>query len=125
MTEYLPYRSVVAIAVVCIAVLSGCAAYPFVGPSCGPGDTDIGAATDGGGDVRIKGEVTAMHDNRFVLDDGTGQATIVPLRGVPSEVSTGDCIIAEGQPSTSTDGNADISMVPTVLLEEEVTIEEN
>lgn len=117
-------RAIAAGVVVLSAVLSGCAAFPFVGPSCGPGETDIGAVDGDGSQVKIKGEVTAINDTRVVLDDGTGSATVMLVGYRPGQFSSGDCIIAQGAVAT-VDGPNDVVMVPTDMWREEVVVEQS
>ena len=114
--------SVVVSGLLILTFLSGCAAFPFVGPTCGPGEMDIDNL-DSGNSTSIKGEVTAVNDGTFVIDDGTGEAQIV-VGDVPSEVSGGDCIIARGYANSTGGGEYDAQMIPTELLEEELVIKD-
>lgn len=112
-------------ALVVVGTLSGCAAYPFVGPACGPGEVDIGSLSGNVTAIEIKGEVTAINETVLVLDDGTGDAAI-PLfdRGVSTEVETGDCVIARGAATESPDRPQDVVVIYTELLEEEIVLED-
>jgi hypothetical protein len=125
MSTSIHYRCIAALTVVALAVLSGCAAYPFVGPSCGPGESDIGVVGENASGVEIKGEVTSSNGTMFVLDDGTGQARVLPLSGVPSEVSSGDCIIVESVTTTDDADGADVLVVPSTIWKEEVVVEDS
>lgn len=111
-------------ALVVVAALSGCAAFPFVGPTCGPGEVDIGTLSENVTAMEIKGEVTAVNETLLVLDDGTGDAAI-PLmdRGVSTEVETGDCVIARGAATEAPDRPQDVVVIYTELLKEEVVLE--
>lgn len=112
-------------AVVVVSGLSGCAAFPFVGPTCGPGEVDIGTLSGNVTGIDIKGEVTAINETVLVLDDGTGDAAIPLLdRGVSDEVEAGDCIIARGAAAEAPDRPQDVVVIYTELLKEEVVLEE-
>lgn len=112
-------------ALVVLGTLSGCAAYPFVGPTCGPGEVDIGTISGNVTGISIKGEVTAVNETMLILDDGTGDAAIPLLdRGVSAEVESGDCVIARGAATESPDRPQDVAVIYTELLKEEIVIEE-
>ncbi|WP_181687305.1 OB-fold nucleic acid binding domain-containing protein [Halorhabdus salina] len=117
-------RSLLVGTLLAMTVLTGCAAYPFVGPTCGPGEDDIGTVAPNESGVDIKGEVTAIGESTFTLDDGTGTAQIMPVDSVPREVSDGDCVIARGETIEATTDNHDIGMVSQGLWKEEYVIED-
>lgn len=113
-------------AVVVLAALSGCAAFPFVGPTCGPGHTDIGAIAGNVSDVHVKGELTHYNDSLLVVDDGTGQAVLPQIGGdVSGEVSTGDCIVARGSAAQYDDGEYEALVVYSELYKEEYVVEDS
>lgn len=109
------------VGILILVLLSGCAAFPFVGPSCGPGDRDIGNIKPGD-NVSIKGEVIERSHDMFVIDDGTGEAKI--RGGIPGEISKGDCIIVKGAAMETNDTDYDANVVYTELYKEEVVLEE-
>lgn len=112
-------------ALVVVAALSGCAAFPFVGPTCGPGEVDIGSLSGNATAIEIKGEVTAVNETLLVLDDGTGDAAVPLLdRGVTAEVEPGDCVIARGAATEAADRPQDVLVVYTELLKEELVLED-
>lgn len=121
----LPRRGLAAGLVVALVLLTGCAAFPYVGPTCGPGGTDIGAIEGNVSDIEIKGELAAVNETTLVVDDKTGQAVVYTIDDVSGEVSPGDCIIARGGFAQETDGGEyEAEMVPEVLLKEEWVVED-
>lgn len=113
-------RGLALAALVLVAGLSGCAAFPFVGPTCGPGETDIGAIGENATDVALKGEVTHVNRSVLVIDDGTGQAAIVLLDAdVAGQVEEGDCVSAERAVVVpATDRPEDVLVVDGALYKE-------
>lgn len=120
-----PRRGLAAGLVVALVLLTGCAAFPYVGPTCGPGGTDIGAIEGNVSDVEIKGELAAVNETALIIDDKTGQAVVYSMNDVSGEVSPGDCVIARGGVAQETDdGEYEAVMVPEVLLKEEWVVED-
>lgn len=120
-----PRRGLAVGLVVALVLLTGCAAFPYVGPTCGPGGTDIGAIEGNVSDVEIKGELAAVNETTLVIDDKTGQAVVYSMDDVSGEVSPGDCVIARGGVAQETDdGEYEAVMVPEVLLKEEWVVED-
>lgn len=107
-----------------LTALAGCAAFPFVGPTCGLGETDVGTVDGDASDVSFKGEVTAVDDTRFVLDDGTGETAVLLVGYDSSRVSTGDCVVAHGSAAERETGDSEVLPVPTELYGEEVVVED-
>lgn len=112
--------------VVIVAGLAGCAAFPFVGPACGPGGTDIGAIDENATGVALKGEVTHLNSSVLVIDDGTGQAAIALYdAGVADQVEAGDCVIAERAVVVpATERPEDVLVVDGALYTEEFAPED-
>lgn len=120
-----PRRGLAVGLVVALVLLTGCAAFPYVGPTCGPGGTDIGAIEGNVSDVEIKGELAAVNETTLVIDDKTGQAVVYSMDDVSGEVSPGDCVIARGGVAQETDdGEYEAVMIPEVLLKEEWVVED-
>lgn len=117
-------RGVAIVVVVLATVLSGCAALPLVGPSCGPGETDIGAVEGNVSSAEIKGELRSLNDSVMVIDDGTGQAELLVVGDLRRDVSAGDCIIARGEATADADGEREVVMIPSELYREEYRSEE-
>lgn len=114
-------------AVVVLGTLSGCAAFPFVGPTCGPGETDIGTIGENATGVHLKGEVTHVNASVLVIDDGTGQAAVALYdAGVAGQVEPGDCVIAERAiVRPVSDRPEDVLVLDSALYTEEIVIEED
>lgn len=113
-------------AVVVVAALSGCAAFPFVGPTCGPGGTDIGAIGQNATGMHLKGEVTHVNSSVLVIDDGTGEADVALFdAGVAGQVEQGDCVIAErAVVMPATDRPEDVLVLGGDLYKEELVLED-
>lgn len=119
-------RALPLLAVLTLVGLAGCAAFPYVGPTCGPGDTDIGTITGNASDLHLKGEVTHVNESLLVLDDGTGEAAVLLFdAGVSEQVSTGDCVIARNAVATAeTDRSYDVVVLTGDLLREDIVVED-
>lgn len=119
----LPARRVAALAAVALlALLAGCASFPFVGPTCGPGDTDVGAIDGNATNVHVKGELVHENASTLIVDDGTGQAVVPMGESVSGQVETGDCIIATGAAATLEDGEHEALVLYETLQKEEVVV---
>lgn len=105
-----------------LVALAGCAAFPFVGPTCGPGDTDVGGITGNASAVHVKGELVSHNASMLIVDDGTGQAMVPLESGLGSEVATGDCIIVEGAAASMDDGEYEALVLYETLYKEEVVV---
>lgn len=110
--------------VLALVALAGCAAFPFVGPTCGPGDTDVGAITGNVSEVHVKGELTHLNATTLLVDDGTGQAVIPVGEDLSGEVSTGDCVIATGAATSLDGGDHEALVLYSTLSKEEVVVGE-
>lgn len=117
-------RGPILLAVVVLAALSGCAAFPFVGPTCGPGDTDVGTITDNTSEVHVKGELVRHNTSALVIDDGTGQAFVPLSGGLGDRVETGDCLIANGAAAPMDDSEYEALVLYSDLYKEEVVVGE-
>lgn len=111
-------------ALLVVTLLSGCAAFPMVGPSCGPGETDIADVGQDTAQFTLKGSAKDLNDTGFAIDDGTGDAWVVAPRAA-EQISGGACIIVMGGELRTTDsGQYDAFVVPEELLKEEYVIED-
>lgn len=87
---------------------------------CGPGETEIGSASNSADRITLTGEVSAINSQRGIvfIDDGTAEAAIFPGgTNVGERFSEGDCLTVTGSSSRplSIDRNVKIK-----LLAEEV-----
>lgn len=119
-------RPLVTVGVLLAVALSGCAAFPYVGPTCGPGETDIGTISDNATGVHVKGEVAHVNRSVLVIDDGTGQAGILLFdEGVSGQVAEGDCVIADNAVAAPADDRSeDVIVLTGDLYKEEVVVED-
>jgi len=105
-------RHLAALCLVVSVLLAGCSGVPFLGSSCGPGETELGSIGGNATDVSIEGELTAVRDSALVVDDGTGTAEVLVLDGNATErFETGDCVVVEGTGSQTSESEQDVVLV--------------
>ncbi|QGN07698.1 hypothetical protein Hrd1104_10570 [Halorhabdus sp. CBA1104] len=115
-------RAVVALGtVVLFSAVAGCAAYPFVEPTCGPGEHDIGTLSAGEESVQIKGTVTAVGNATVTVDDGTGSAQVRLSEDVPRLLRDGKCVIVRAETVSDANGTDDAVLASVQLFDDDMS----
>jgi hypothetical protein len=116
MHDPLPTRRGATVCVLLSVALAGCAGVPFLGASCGPGETELGSIDGSAENVTVEGEVTDVRAGALVLDDETGTAEVLVIdENATSSVETGDCLLVDGTASQTDESEQDVVMVAANL----------
>ena len=116
MSEVLGRRHAVVVCLLLTVVLAGCSGVPFVGSSCGPGETELGSIDGTAENITVEGELTEIRDGAVVVDDGTGTAEVLVLNGNATDgFETGDCLLVTGTASQTGESEQDVVMVASDL----------